>query len=173
MVADLRTLQTELQALRRLAAGLKEDGVAVGVAVELLHGGLLEGGAAAGAAAAAGGAEGVEAGGAGLQQAQDNHRALAGQAGHHQGQAAAFQHRAQVTIPVTGGRKRERDMEREIERERGLNVMVCCRFSSSNQSHRKTFLDGYASGSNLSFFLCVCVCWSCLTILVGTKCPHE
>ncbi|XP_045544674.1 forkhead box protein P2 [Salmo salar] len=53
------------------------------------HGCLLEGGTAAGTAAEAGGAEGVEAGGAGLQQAQDQCRALAGQTGQYQGQAAA------------------------------------------------------------------------------------
>lgn len=73
VVADLRALQAELKTLCGLAARLEQHRVAVGVAVELLHGSLLEGGAAAGTAVAAGGAEGVEAGEAGLQQAQNEY----------------------------------------------------------------------------------------------------
>lgn len=42
-MADLATLHTKLKTLGWLAAGLEQDGVAVGVAVELLHGNLLNG----------------------------------------------------------------------------------------------------------------------------------
>lgn len=42
-MADLATLQTKLETLGWLAAGLEQYGVAVGVAVELLHGNLLNG----------------------------------------------------------------------------------------------------------------------------------
>ena len=83
-MAELTALQAELEALGRLAAGLEQVRVAVGVAVELLHGGLLDGRTAAGAGAAAGGAEAVEAGGAGLQQAQEQHGALTRQASQQQ-----------------------------------------------------------------------------------------
>lgn len=76
-MADVRALQTKLQTLGWLAAGFEQHRVAVGVAVELLHRGLLDGGTAAGAGMAAGGAEGVEAGGTGLQQTQEQHGALA------------------------------------------------------------------------------------------------
>lgn len=79
-VADLAALQTKLQAFDGLTARPEQHPVAVGVAAELLHGRLLDGRAAPGAGVAAGGAEGVEAGGAGLQQAQEERRALAGQA---------------------------------------------------------------------------------------------
>lgn len=75
-MANHAALQTKLKALGCLAAGLEEDRVAVGVAVELLHGRLLNGRAAAGAGVAAAGAEGVQAGGAGLQQTQEQHGAL-------------------------------------------------------------------------------------------------
>lgn len=76
-MADLAALQAKLKALGWFAARLEQHRVAVGVAVELLHGRLLDGRAAAGAGLAAGGAEGVEAGGGGLQQAQEQHGALA------------------------------------------------------------------------------------------------
>lgn len=91
-MADLAALQTELEVLGGLAAGLEQDRVAVGVAVELLHGRLLDGGAAAGAGVAAGRAEGVQAGRAGLQQAQEQHGALARQAGQQQVKAGVCQH---------------------------------------------------------------------------------
>lgn len=83
-MADLAALQTKLETLGWLAARLEQHRVAVGVAVELLHGRLLDGRAAAGAGVAAGRAEGVEAGGAGLQQAQEQHGALARQARQQQ-----------------------------------------------------------------------------------------
>lgn len=84
-MADLAALQAKLETLGRLAARLEQHRVAVGGAVELLHGRLLDGRAAAGAGvAAAGAAEGVEAGGAGLQQTQEQHGALARQARQQQ-----------------------------------------------------------------------------------------
>lgn len=83
-MADLAALQTKLKTLGRLAARLKQHRVAVGMAVELLHGRLLYGRAAAGAGVAATGAEGVEAGGARLQQTQEQHGALAPQARQQQ-----------------------------------------------------------------------------------------
>ncbi len=83
-MADLAALQTKLETLGWLAAGLEQHRVAVGVAVELLHGRLLDGRTAAGAGVAAGGAEDVEAGGAGLQQTQEQHGALARQARQQQ-----------------------------------------------------------------------------------------
>lgn len=86
-MADVAALQTKLQTLGRLAAGLEQDRVTMGVTVELLQGRLLQGGTAAGASVAAGGAEGVEAGGTRLQQAQEQHGALAGQAGQSQAEA--------------------------------------------------------------------------------------
>lgn len=76
----LATLQTKLQALHGLAARAKQHPVEVSVAAELFHGRLLEGRAAPAAGQAARGAESVEAGGAGLQQAQEEHGALTGQA---------------------------------------------------------------------------------------------
>lgn len=95
-MADLTALQAELETLGGLAAGLEHDRVAVGVAVELLHRRLLDGRAAAGAGVAAGRAEGMETGGAGLQQTEEQHGALARQArqqqvktgvcGHHSGE---------------------------------------------------------------------------------------
>ena len=78
-MADVAALQTELEQLGGLAAGLEHHRVAVGVAVQLLYRRLLDGRAAAGAGVAAGGAEGVQAGWAGLQQTQDQHWALARQ----------------------------------------------------------------------------------------------
>lgn len=72
-MADLAALQTKLETLGRLAAGLEKDRVAVCVAVELLHRRLLDGRTTAGAGVAAGGAEGVEAGGADLQETQEQH----------------------------------------------------------------------------------------------------
>lgn len=42
-MADFATLQTKLETLGWLAAGLEQDGVAVGVAGELLYGNLLNG----------------------------------------------------------------------------------------------------------------------------------
>lgn len=42
-MAELTAFQAQLQALGRLAAGLEQDRVAVGVAVELLHGCVLDG----------------------------------------------------------------------------------------------------------------------------------
>lgn len=86
-MADLTALQTELETLGRLAAGLEQDRVAVGVTVELLHGRLLDGRAAAGAGVAAGGAEHVKEGGAGLQQTQEQSGAPAPQAGQQQPEA--------------------------------------------------------------------------------------
>lgn len=83
-MADLTALQTKLQTFSRLAAGPEQHRVAVSMAVELLHGRLLDGRTAAGAGVAAGGAEGVEAGGTGLQQTQEQHRALARQARQQQ-----------------------------------------------------------------------------------------
>lgn len=53
-MADLAAVQTKLETLGRLAAGLEQHRVAVGVAVELLHGRLLDGRTAAGAGVAAG-----------------------------------------------------------------------------------------------------------------------
>lgn len=79
-MADLAALQTKLKTFSRLTARLEEHRMAVGVAVELLPGSVLDGRAAADAGVAAGEAEGVEAGDAGLQQTQEQHRALARQA---------------------------------------------------------------------------------------------
>lgn len=76
-MADLTAFQTKLETLSWLTAGLEQHRVAVGVAVELLHRCFLDGRTAAGAGVAAGGAEGMKAGGAGLQQTQEQHRALA------------------------------------------------------------------------------------------------
>lgn len=53
-MADLAALQAKLETLGRLAAGLKQNRVAVCVAVELLHWCLLDGRAAASAGVAAG-----------------------------------------------------------------------------------------------------------------------
>ena len=97
-MADLAALDAKLQTLRGLTAGLEHDRVAVGVAVELLFGRLLDGRAALGAGVAAGGAEGVaaggaegvEAGGAGLQQAQEQHGAPAPQARQQQVNAGVW-----------------------------------------------------------------------------------
>lgn len=75
-MADLTALQTKLQTLCWLTAGLEQHRVAVSVTVQLLHRRVLHGRAAACAGAAAGGAEAVKAGGAGLQQAQEQHGAL-------------------------------------------------------------------------------------------------
>ena len=83
-MADLAALQAKLQTLDWLAARLHQHRVAVGVAVELLHGRLLDGRTAAGANVAAAGAEGVEAGRTGLQQTQEQHGALARQARQQQ-----------------------------------------------------------------------------------------
>lgn len=83
-MADLAALQTKLQTLRGLAARLEQNRVAVSVAVELLHRRVLDGRTAAGAGLAAAGAEGVEAAGAGLQQTQEQHGALARQARQQQ-----------------------------------------------------------------------------------------
>lgn len=83
-MADLAALQTKLEALGGLAARVEQHRVAVGVAAELLHRRLLHGWTAAGAGLAAGGAEGVEAGGTGLQQTQEQHGALARQARQQQ-----------------------------------------------------------------------------------------
>lgn len=79
-MADLATLQTKLQAFDGLTARPKQHPVAVSVAAELFHRRLLDGCAAPAQGVAAGGAESMEAGGAGLQQAQEEHRALTGQA---------------------------------------------------------------------------------------------
>lgn len=78
-MADLAALQTKLKTFSRLTARLEEHRVAVRVAVELLHGCVLDG-----AGVAAGEAEGVEAGGTGLQQTQEQRRALARQARQQQ-----------------------------------------------------------------------------------------
>lgn len=86
-MADVAALQAKLEALGWLAARLEQHRVAVGVAVELLHRRLLDGRTAAGAGVAAGGAQGVEAGAAGLQQTQEQHGALARQARQQQLQA--------------------------------------------------------------------------------------
>lgn len=75
-MTNLTALQTKLKALCRLTAGLEQDRVAVGMAVELLHGCFLDGQTAAGAGAATGGAGRVEARGASLQQTHEQHRAL-------------------------------------------------------------------------------------------------
>lgn len=83
-MADFATLQTKLETLGWLAAGLEQDGVAVGVAGELLHGNLLNGWTAAGARVAAGGAEGVKAWWASLQETQEQHGAVAPQARQQQ-----------------------------------------------------------------------------------------
>lgn len=83
-MADLAALQTKFKTLGWLAARLEQHRVAVGVAVELLHRHFLYGRTAAGAGVAAGGAEGVEAGGTGLQQTQEQHGALARQARQQQ-----------------------------------------------------------------------------------------
>lgn len=83
-MADLAALQTKLKTFSRLTARLEEHRVAVRVAVELLHGCVLDGRTAAGAGVAAGEAEGVEAGGTGLQQTQEQRRALARQARQQQ-----------------------------------------------------------------------------------------
>lgn len=83
-VANPAALHTKLQTLCRLAAGLEEDRVAVGVAGELLHGRPGQRAAAAGAGAAAAGAEAEPARRAGLQQGQQQHGALAGEAGQQQ-----------------------------------------------------------------------------------------
>lgn len=83
-MADLAALQTKLKTFSHLTARLEEHRMAVGVAVELLHGCVLDGRIAAGAGVAAGEAEGVEAREAGLQQAQEQHRALARQARQQQ-----------------------------------------------------------------------------------------
>lgn len=83
-MANLTALQTKLKTLSRLAAGLEQDRVAVGVAVKLLHGCLLDGRTAAGAGVAAGGAGGVEARGTGLQQTQEQHGALTPEARQQQ-----------------------------------------------------------------------------------------
>ena len=83
-MADLAALQTKLETLGRLAASLEQHRVAVGVAVELLHGRVLYGRTAAGAGVAAAGAKGVKAGGAGLQQTQEQHGDLARQARQQQ-----------------------------------------------------------------------------------------
>lgn len=79
-MADLATLQTKLQAFNGFTARPEQHPVAVGVAAELLHRCLLEGRAAPNAGTAAGGAEGMEAGGAGLQQTQKEHGTLTGEA---------------------------------------------------------------------------------------------
>lgn len=83
-MADLAALQTELETLGRLAAGLEQNRVAVGVAAELFHRRLLDGRTTIGAGATAGGAEALQAGGAGLQQTQEQQGALAPQARHQQ-----------------------------------------------------------------------------------------
>lgn len=83
-MADVTAFQTKLETLGRLTARLEQNRVAVGVAVELLHGCFLDGQTAAGAGVAAGGAEAVKAGGAGLQQTQEQHGALAPQAREQQ-----------------------------------------------------------------------------------------
>lgn len=83
-MANLAALQTKLEKLGWLAAGLEQDRVAVGVAVEVLYRCLLDGRAAAGAGVAAGGAEGGKAGEAGLQQAQEQHGALTPEARQQQ-----------------------------------------------------------------------------------------
>lgn len=83
-MANLAAIQTKLKTLCGFAAGLKQNRVAVSMAVELLHWRLPDGRAAAGAGAAAGGAEDLNAGGAGLQQTQEQRRALAPQARQQQ-----------------------------------------------------------------------------------------
>lgn len=85
-VADLAALQAKLQTLHGLAAGVQQHRLAVHVAGELVPGRLLGGRAAAGAGVAAGGAQGVQAGGAGLQESQEEHGALAPQARQQQPQ---------------------------------------------------------------------------------------
>lgn len=79
-MADLATLQTKLQAFNGLTARPKQHPVAVSVAAELFHRRLLDSWAAPTAGIAARGAESMEAGGAGLHQTQEEHRALTGQA---------------------------------------------------------------------------------------------
>lgn len=91
-MADLAALQTKLEKLGWLAAGLEQVRVAVGVAVELLHGRLLDGRAAAGAGVAAAGAEGGETGGAGLQQTQEQHGALTREARQQQAETGVWGH---------------------------------------------------------------------------------
>lgn len=91
-MADLAALQAQLETFGGLAARLKQHRVAVGVAAGLLHRHLLDGRAAVGAGVAAGGAEGVQARGAGLQQAQEHQRALAKQARQQQPQAGVCGH---------------------------------------------------------------------------------
>lgn len=92
-MADLTALQTKLETLGGLAAGLEQNGVAVGGAGELLHGGLLNGRTAAGAGAAAGGAEGMEAGGAHLQEPQEQRGAATPQARQQQVKARVCEQR--------------------------------------------------------------------------------
>lgn len=128
-MADLTALQTKLETLGWLAAGLKQDRVAVGVAVELLHGRLLDGGAAAGAGVAAGGAEGVEAGGAGLQQAQEQHRTLARQTGQQQVKTGVCGRHSEHSI-------RRRDLAAGVEwevRENLLFALKACQTPSQNE----------------------------------------
>lgn len=86
-MADLAALQAKLQTLHGLAAGVQQHRLAVDVAGELVPGRVLGGGTAAGARVAAGGAQGVQAGGAGLQESQEEHGALAPQARQQQAQA--------------------------------------------------------------------------------------
>lgn len=79
-MANLAAIDAKLETLGRLAARLEQHRVAVGVAVQIFHGRLLDGRTAAGAGVAAGRAKGVEAGGAGLQQTLEQHGALTRQA---------------------------------------------------------------------------------------------
>lgn len=83
-MTDLTALQAKLQTLSWLAARLEQNRVAVSVAVKLLHRCVLDGRAAAGAGVAAGGAEALQAGGAGLHQTQKQHRKLTPQARQQQ-----------------------------------------------------------------------------------------
>jgi len=91
-MADLAALQTKLEALGWLAAGLEQHRVTVCVAVELLHRGLLDSRAAAGADVAAGGAEPLKAGEAGLQQTHEEHGTLTPQARQQHVETRVWRH---------------------------------------------------------------------------------
>ena len=82
-MTEVRALQAEVQALGVLAAGLVEVGVAVGGAVGGAAQFLGEGGLLEGAAVAAAAARRMQAGRAGLQQAQEKVSAATREAGQN------------------------------------------------------------------------------------------
>lgn len=84
ILAEFRTLKTNLQALRSLTARIKEGKITINVAVEVLSRGFLEAHTATGTAVTAGVTGYMQAGGADLQEAKGELSTVTEETGQNQ-----------------------------------------------------------------------------------------